>query len=445
MRNQTLSAFPYYGGKAALAPVIRDMLDYANTEVFIEPFGGGARVLLNKPRHPVEIYNDASAGLCAFMRCMSDPQKAQEVIYRLYDTDCTPETFYAAVKLRNEEEDDYFAELKRQFKHYLSLLSKKYSAPDMVENFQLLRQSINKCTVQMDWSPLQRLRVSGALAEPEVAQLTRFQEETEDFLTLFRPIYEDVREKEAETIARTLADDYLQELSAKAAKLSTETDAKKIDQKAALENRITALRAGKPEAIDRKHLEKQAMQRLYQSAYSHTLNNHETSFVDDVRLAAATWIVYTMSRDGMGTAFSPQKFKTTEQYHAQIGRLYEVAERMSGVQVSQSGALLYLMECSYLNDPRACFYLDPSYLDPENEQKNLGSVYKLSSDYANHELLLKTICNAKAKIVLSNYDVPLYNTYLQAPQWKKYEIDTRTSVGGKADNYRTEVIWKNFD
>ena len=315
----------------------------------------------------------------------------------------------------------------------------------MVENFQLLRQNINKCTVQMDWSPLQRLRVSGALTETEVAQLTRFQEETEDFLTLFRPIYEDVREKEAETIARALADDYLQELSAKAAKLSTETDAKKIDQKAALENRITAFRAGKPEAIDRKRLEKQAMQRLYQSAYSHTLNNHETSFVDDVRLAAATWIVYTMSRDGMGTAFSPQKFKTTEQYHAQIGRLYEVAERMSGVQVNQSGALLYLMECSYLNDPKACFYLDPSYLDPENEQKNLGSVYKLSSDYANHELLLKTICNAKAKIVLSNYDVPLYNTYLQAPQWKKYEIDTRTSVGGKADNYRTEVIWKNFD
>ena len=104
MRNQTLSAFPYYGGKAALAPVICDMLDYANTEVFIEPFGGGARVLLNKPRHPVEIYNDASAGLCAFMRCMGDPQKAQEVIYRLYDTDYTPETFYAAVKLRNEEE-----------------------------------------------------------------------------------------------------------------------------------------------------------------------------------------------------------------------------------------------------------------------------------------------------------------------------------------------------
>ena len=192
MRNQTLSAFPYYGGKATLAPVICDMLDYTNTEIFIEPFGGGARVLLNKPRHPVEIYNDASAGLCAFMRCMGDPQKAQEVIYRLYDTDYTPETFYAAVKLRNEEEDDYFSELKRQFKQYLSLLGKKYTATDMVENFQLLRQSINKCTVQMEWSPLQRLKLRGTLTETEVAQLTQFQMETEDFLTLLRPIYADV-------------------------------------------------------------------------------------------------------------------------------------------------------------------------------------------------------------------------------------------------------------
>ena len=445
MRNQTLSAFPYYGGKAALAPVICDMLDYTNTEIFIEPFGGGARVLLNKPRHPVEIYNDASAGLCAFMRCMSDPQKAQEVIYRLYDTDYTPETFYAAVKLRNEEEDDYFSELKRQFKQYLSLLGKKYTATDMVENFQLLRQSINKCTVQMDWSPLQRLKLRGTLTETEVAQLTQFQKETENFLTLLRPIYADVLREQSDELAPEAVYTYIQRLSAQVKKLSAEVEPEKLARKAALEKRIQTIQHGKPNRIDAKRIEEQFRQQLYQTAYSHTLNNHESSFSDDISLAVATWIVYTMSRDGMGTAFSPQKFKTNEQYHAQISRLYDVAERMRGVQVSQSGALLYLMECSYLNDPKACFYLDPSYLDPENEQKNLGSVYKLSSDYANHELLLKTICNAKAKIVISNYDVPLYNAYLQAPQWKKYEIDTKTSVGGKADNYRTEVIWKNFD
>lgn len=94
MSRKVLSAFPYYGGKAALAPVICDMLDYSHANIFIEPFGGGARVLLNKPRHPVEIYNDASAGLCAFMRCMSDPQTAREVIRRLYDTRNIPQRLF---------------------------------------------------------------------------------------------------------------------------------------------------------------------------------------------------------------------------------------------------------------------------------------------------------------------------------------------------------------
>ena len=75
-----LSAFPYYGGKAALAPIICEMLYYAHTDIFIESFGGGAHALLNKPRHLVEIYNDASEGLCAFMCCMSDPEKARKVV-----------------------------------------------------------------------------------------------------------------------------------------------------------------------------------------------------------------------------------------------------------------------------------------------------------------------------------------------------------------------------
>ena len=238
------------------------MLDYANTEVFIEPFGGGARVLLNKPRHPVEIYNDASAGLCAFMRCMSDPQKAQEVIYRLYDTDYTPETFYAAVKLRNEEEDDYFSELKRQFKQYLSLLGKKYTATDMVENFQLLRQSINKCTVQMDWSPLQRLKLRGTLTETEVAQLTQFQKETEDFLTLLRPIYADVLREQSDELAPEAVHTYIQRLSAQVKKLSAEVEPEKLARKAALEKRIQAIQHGNPNRIDAKRIEEQFRQQL---------------------------------------------------------------------------------------------------------------------------------------------------------------------------------------
>lgn len=64
--NRVLSPFSFYGGKAKMSSLIVDMLDYNNTDIYIEPFGGACRVLLNKPRHREEIYNDFGAGLYSF-------------------------------------------------------------------------------------------------------------------------------------------------------------------------------------------------------------------------------------------------------------------------------------------------------------------------------------------------------------------------------------------
>jgi len=50
---------------------------------------------------------------------------------------------------------------------------------------------------------------------------------------------------------------------------------------------------------------------------------------DPLKLAVATYVVYSMSRDGMGTAFSSSKFHSSEAYYKQIDRLYRVAERLS--------------------------------------------------------------------------------------------------------------------
>ena len=60
--KKVLSPFPYYGGKARMCGRICSLLDYDTTELYIEPFGGGCRTLLNKRRHAEEIYNDFSYG-----------------------------------------------------------------------------------------------------------------------------------------------------------------------------------------------------------------------------------------------------------------------------------------------------------------------------------------------------------------------------------------------
>lgn len=59
-----LSAFPYVGGKTNLADWIISQIP--EHTVYVEPFGGSAAVLLNKPRSPVEVFNDRDGDVVHF-------------------------------------------------------------------------------------------------------------------------------------------------------------------------------------------------------------------------------------------------------------------------------------------------------------------------------------------------------------------------------------------
>ena len=117
-------------------------------------------------------------------------------------------------------------------------------------------------------------------------------------------------------------------------------------------------------------------------------------------------------------------------------------------------------------------YCDPSYISVEDEAKllegidveqedslsgaikrkyagkmprNLGKVYARSFGYDDQENFLRCIQKARCRILASNYDLVLYNKYLnESTGWRREEFITTTGVGGKIDNTRIEVVWYNY-
>lgn len=390
--------FPYYGGKARMAPLICDMLDYEHTDIFVTPFGGACRVLLNKPRHNgLEIYNDLSLGLCTFVKLMSDPATAHELIDRIYETEYSQVQFDWALNYRNSVDDNLIKQTLKEWNQFLKqLLIKNLVIDNSVEPGEWRRivcnpvDAMKKCNMSLD----ETHEANRLLNNCKVARDAMRQEEHLD-----------------------MPDNWVE--------------------------------------------------------------------IDDMDLAVATYVVYMQSRDAMGQSWSNSKFKTQEQYYKQMARLYDVADRLQGVEVYNINAMQffrhyydegfldsldsasddeikngYRLMNKWLTNPRVIMCCDPSYISPEDEAKiiqkrkqgkvnkqpkNLGTPYKASFTYEDHEAFLKAICHAQCRVIVSNYDLILYNNYLNSDNgWKRIEFETKTSVGGKQDNRRTEVLWYNY-
>ena len=63
-------ALRYYGGKWNLAPWIISF--FPPHKNYVEPCGGAASVLLQKPRSPLETYNDFDGNVVNFFRVLRD-------------------------------------------------------------------------------------------------------------------------------------------------------------------------------------------------------------------------------------------------------------------------------------------------------------------------------------------------------------------------------------
>lgn len=79
--GRKLSAFPYPGGKTTYCDEIISRLPEHRR--YVEPFGGSAAVLLNKPKSYIEVYNDLDEDVVHFFEILRERrEELQEWLYR---------------------------------------------------------------------------------------------------------------------------------------------------------------------------------------------------------------------------------------------------------------------------------------------------------------------------------------------------------------------------
>ena len=85
--------------------LFRKILPYLNTphQVYVEVYGGGASVLLNKPPSPIEVLNDIDSEVVNIFRVVQDEAKFRELKHRLEWTLYSREEFVKALDIVQNE------------------------------------------------------------------------------------------------------------------------------------------------------------------------------------------------------------------------------------------------------------------------------------------------------------------------------------------------------
>jgi len=110
MDKKLRSPITWFGGKGHLVNKLLPL--FPKHKIYVEPFGGGANLLVAKEPSPVEVYNDIDSGLVNFFRVLRDPEKFEQFYKRIQFMPYSREEYCFCKETWWQETDDVMRAVK---------------------------------------------------------------------------------------------------------------------------------------------------------------------------------------------------------------------------------------------------------------------------------------------------------------------------------------------
>lgn len=183
----------------------------------------------------------------------------------------------------------------------------------------------------------------------------------------------------------------------------------------------------------------------------HSRAEHQNAYEpaeDDLERARRIWVLLTQGRSGQRSCRTGWRYygdsrgsssSMPDYLEAYTARIPPAARRLAAVSLECRPALDLV--AMYGRHPATLIYADPPYLESTRSGRGRGPSYihELRTE-AGHRELAGALRAARAAVVLSGYDSPLYAELYDG--WHRTEIAAFTGNSTRQRD-RTEVLWSN--
>ena len=130
-------------------------------------------------------------------------------------------------------------------------------------------------------------------------------------------------------------------------------------------------------------------------------------------------------------------WKPSAESFAELDHLYQVVERLRGVQIECRDASDVITQC---DAPTTLFYLDPPYV--HSSRSKWLDVYAVEMSDGDHRDLAALARSLEGMVLISGYPSDLYAECYEAHGWRRVETAARTNGGGCVSSAaRIEALW----